>query len=133
MTRDDSLVTHDDSMVTHRDSCCVSRLAFKSTSTFCHNPTHTAQKMPRACQADLIDIRIDGSDVSVSILGDCPKCGTGSGHIEIKSGSVRAYQTDKAKNAGISCIQIEATTANIVCELETQAQIIYPRLNSSTT
>ena len=76
-------------------------------------------KMPRACRADLIDIKIDGNDVSVSVVGVCPKCGTDSSYIKIKSGSVRAYQTKKTNHTGISCIQIEATTVNTVCELET--------------
>ena len=75
--------------------------------------------MPRACHPIDIEIRIKDGHACVFVYGRCPKCGTGSGYLEVEEGQTHLTQINESDGGTGTRILVHGCAVSTVCALET--------------
>lgn len=107
------------------EDACKQLLAVTLYSRGARDPAprtgHNYCNMPRACHPLSIDVRIEDGEVRVFVFGQCPKCGTGSGELDVQRERVHYFGSNEKKGGTETgtCIQIDGCYVETVCALET--------------
>ena len=71
-------------------------------------------KRKRACHPDSITVRTEDGASRVCVYGICPKCGTGSGYLEVP-----AEHVHNSRGPHSSCLTVDKCSIDTTCALET--------------